>query len=473
MKTYLYKIKNKKIEFSDFLEIPEVGTGNIIGRVPALNETHIDEVYSAAKAAQNNWQNLSISERALYLRKWAELLLKNESKLAEVMVREIAKPYNDAITEVRRTADLINYTIEEMYRLDVEAATSEQFYGQGKNKIAITKRKALGTVLAISPFNYPVNLAAAKIAPALISGNTVVFKPATQGSIVGVMITNVLLETGIPDGVMNIVTGRGRDIGDYLLENSEFDMLSFTGGTNTGKHLAKMSQMKPMVMELGGKDAALIMDDADLELSAREIIAGAFNYSGQRCTAIKRVFVTKTHAKQLEQLLIEEVSKLSIGKPEDNAVITPLIDQKSADYVIGLIEDAKANKSRLLIGGNYEGQLIEPTIFSDVKSNDRLAIEEPFGPVLPIIIVDSFEEMLELHNESNYGLQVSIFTRNITDVINIANKLNVGTVNINGKTSRGPDNFPFTGYNDSGVGVQGIKPSLKSMTKPQTIVINH
>ncbi len=473
MNKYTYKIGTENVEFNDFLEILEVGTEDTLGSVPALKEEQIDAIYDLAEQAQPNWEALSISERAGYLRKWAELLLKNEEKLARVMVKEISKPYSDALTEVRRTADLIIYTVEEMYRLDVDAASGEQFYGQGKNKLAITKRKALGTILAISPFNYPVNLAAAKIAPALISGNTVVFKPATQGSIVGVMITNLLLETGIPTGVMNIVTGRGRDIGDYLVTSKRYDMLSFTGGTNTGKHLADLNQMKPMVMELGGKDAALVMNDADLELTAKEIVSGAFNYSGQRCTAIKRVFVTKDNAVELERLLIDEVSKLSIGKPEDNAVITPLIDQRSADYVTGLIEDAKANKSRLLIGGNYEGQLIEPTIFSDVKPHERLAIEEPFGPVLPIIIVNDAEEMFKLHNESSYGLQVSIFTRDITNAINVASKLNVGTININGKTSRGPDNFPFTGYNDSGIGVQGIKPSLISMTKPQTIVINH
>ncbi len=473
MRTHIYKIGSKDVEFNDFLEIMETGTENVLGRVPALKEGQIDEIYAVAKDVQGEWSRLSISERAKYLTKWSDLLLENEHELATIMVKEIAKPYNDALTEVRRTADLINYTVEEMYRLDVDAATSEQFYGQGQNKIAITKRKALGTVLAISPFNYPVNLAAAKIAPALISGNTVVFKPATQGSIVGVMIANLLQKTGIPAGVMNVVTGRGRDIGDYLLANNQYDMLSFTGGTGTGKHLANLNQMKPMVMELGGKDAALVMEDADLEFTAKEIVAGAFNYSGQRCTAIKRVFVTKKNAEKLEALLVDHVAKLTIGSAAENAAITPLIDSKSADFVYGLIEDAKANNNRLLIGGNRDGQLIEPTIFSDVKPNERLAIEEPFGPVLPIIILEDESAMIDLHNASNFGLQVSVFTTDVTAAINLASKLNVGSININGKTSRGPDNFPFTGYNDSGIGVQGIKPSLISMTKPQTIVINH
>lgn len=473
MKTYQYKIGANRPKSTDVIEIKSVTGNKVIGLVPALNQQDIDDVYEIARGAQLTWSQLSISERASFLRKWAENLLANEESLAQMMVKEIAKPYNDALTEVRRTADLITYTVEEMYRLELSAASSEQFYDQGKSKLAITNRRALGVVLAISPFNYPVNLAAAKIAPALIAGNTVVFKPATQGSIVGIMMYQLLLETGITNGVVNIVTGRGREIGDYLVANDQYDFLSFTGGTSTGQHLAKLNQMKPMVMELGGKDAALVLDDADLTLAAKEIVAGAFNYSAQRCTAIKRVFVSEKIASQLEALIMDGVRKLSIGQAEENADITPLIDLRTADYVGELIKDALANQNQLLIGGNRDGQLIEPTVFTQVKANQRLAIEEPFGPVLPIIVVKDEVEMIKYHNQSKYGLQASVFTSDVTKALNLAPNLNAGSININGKTSRGPDNFPFTGYNDSGIGVQGIKPSLMAMTKPQTIVINH
>lgn len=473
MITYNYNIGLTNTETKDRLIIMDADNGDQFATVPSLEKADIDEIYQLAKDKQKTWASKTISQRGEYLKKWSELLLSNKEILANAMVSEIAKPLKDAIVEIERTADLINYTIEEMYRLDLNAASSEQFYNQGKNKLAITKQKPVGIVLAISPFNYPVNLAAAKIAPALIAGNTVVFKPATQGSVVGIMIYNLLISTGIEPGVVNIVTGRGREIGDYLLEGSKYDLLSFTGGTKTGQHLADLNQMKPIVMELGGKDAALVLDDADLELSAKEIVSGAFNYSGQRCTAIKRVFVTKKNAGKLQQLLVELVEKLKVGKASDNADITPLIDLRTADYVYGLIEDAKANNNQLLIGGERDGQLIYPTIFTNVNVNERLAIEEPFGPVLPIIIVENEAEMIKFHNDSKYGLQASIFTKDVTKAMNIASELEVGSVNINGKTSRGPDNFPFTGYNDSGIGVQGIKPSLLSMTKAQTLVINH
>ncbi|MFV0289127.1 MAG: aldehyde dehydrogenase family protein [Mycoplasmatales bacterium] len=472
MKKMDYLVCGETNKTEEYVKIINPQDSSIYGEVPALTQKNIDSIYKYAKEQQRLWQEKTISERSKYLLECADLLLENKEELALTLVNEIAKNYQDSIVEVERTVEIIKYTVEEMYRLEISAASGEQFYGGNKTKIAVTKRIPMGVILAISPFNYPINLAVAKIAPALISGNTVVFKPATQGSIAGIKIIKLLEKTGIPNGIVNLVTGYGREIGDYLVQKDEIDMVSFTGGTDTGRSISQQLTMTPQVMELGGKDAAIILEDSDLELAVNEIIGGAFNFSAQRCTAIKRVLVPKNLVTKIEQMLKVKIENLTVGMPQDNATIVPLISKSSADYVEELIEDAKKVGNKILIGGKRENNLIYPTLITDVKRTDRLALEEPFGPVLPIIAYETIEEAIEIHNESEFGLQASIFGNNINEVLKISPKLEAGTININAKTSRGPDNFPFSGYKNSGVGVQGIKASLLSMTKSQTTVVN-
>ena len=315
-------------------------------------------------------------------------------------------------------------------------------------------------------------MSVAKIAPALVSGNTVIFKPATQGAISAVKIIEALDKTGIPKGILNLVTGKGSVIGDFLTEHEGINMISFTGGSETGKHIAEKSKMIPLVMELGGKDPAVVCDDADLNFVAKQIISGAYSYSGQRCTAIKRVLANKKIANELVNILKNEVDKLTVGSPEENSIIVPLIDKKSADYVQGLIDDALEKGATLVCGNKREGNLIYPTLLDNVTLDMRIAWEEPFGPVLPVIRVNSDEEAIKIANESEFGLQASIFTQNIDRAFNIAPKLEVGTVQVNGRTERGPDHLPFLGVKSSGMGVQGIRKSIESMTIEKVTVIN-
>ena len=230
--------------------------------------------------------------------------------------------------------------------------------------------------------------------------------------------------------------------------------------------------MKPIMLELGGKDAAIVLEDADLEKASNDIVSGAFSYSGQRCTAIKRVLVMESVADKLAELLKEKVSKLTVGNPFDNVNITPLIDNKAADFVEKLYLDAKNKGAIELTKFKRENNLIYPTLMDNVSLDMELATVEPFGPILPIIRVKTEEEILEIANVSEYGLQSSVFTKDINKAFEFASKLEVGTVNINEKTQRGPDNFPFLGIKNSGVGVQGIRNSILSMMKIKTIVIN-
>ncbi|HFS6150345.1 NADP-dependent glyceraldehyde-3-phosphate dehydrogenase [Streptococcus pneumoniae] len=443
-----------------------------LGTVPAMTQTEADEAMQAARAALPAWRALSAVERAAYLHKTAAILERDKEEIGTILAKEVAKGIKAAIGEVVRTADLIRYAAEEGLRITGQAMEGGGFEAASKNKLAVVRREPVGIVLAIAPFNYPVNLSASKIAPALIAGNVVMFKPPTQGSISGLLLAKAFEEAGIPAGVFNTITGRGSEIGDYIIEHKEVNFINFTGSTPIGERIGRLAGVRPIMLELGGKDAALVLEDADLEHAAKQIVAGAFSYSGQRCTAIKRVIVLESVADKLATLLQEEVSKLTVGDPFDNADITPVIDNASADFIWGLIEDAQEKEAQALTPIKREGNLLWPVLFDQVTKDMKVAWEEPFGPVLPIIRVASVEEAIAFANESEFGLQSSVFTNDFKKAFAIAEKLEVGTVHINNKTQRGPDNFPFLGVKGSGAGVQGIKYSIEAMTNVKSIVFD-
>lgn len=443
-----------------------------LGTVPAMTQTEADEAMQAARAALPAWRALSAVERAAYLHKTAAILERDKEEIGTILAKEVAKGIKAAIGEVVRTADLIRYAAEEGLRITGQAMEGGGFEATSKNKLAVVRREPVGIVLAIAPFNYPVNLSASKIAPALIAGNVVMFKPPTQGSISGLLLAKAFEEAGIPAGVFNTITGRGSEIGDYIIEHKEVNFINFTGSTPIGERIGRLAGMRPIMLELGGKDAALVLEDADLEHAAKQIVAGAFSYSGQRCTAIKRVIVLESVVDKLATLLQEEVSKLTVGDPFDNADITPVIDNASADFIWGLIEDAQEKEAQALTPIKREGNLLWPVLFDQVTKDMKVAWEEPFGPVLPIIRVASVEEAIAFANESEFGLQSSVFTNDFKKAFEIAEKLEVGTVHINNKTQRGPDNFPFLGVKGSGAGVQGIKYSIEAMTNVKSIVFD-
>ena len=458
---------------NNLIKVDAPHDNSYIGDIQSMTKNEVDLAFTGARTAFKTWKNSNLSERADILHKAADLLVENADTIANILAREISKDYKSSYSEVVRTADFIKYTAEEAKRLRGETLYGDAFEGSAKNKMSIVTREPLGVVLSIAPFNYPINLSASKIAPALMAGNTVLFKPPTQGAISALYLIEVFRAAGIPEGVINTVTGRGSEIGDYLITHKEVDMVNFTGSSEVGRDIASIAGMIPMIMELGGKDAAIVLDDADLEDTAKNIVSGAFSYSGQRCTAVKRVLVMENVADELTALVKKELEKVKVGMPFDEGVtVTPLIDNKSADFVQSLVDDAIEKGATLVLGNKREKNLIYPTLFDNVTLDMRIAWEEPFGPILPIIRVKSAEEAIEISNKSEYGLQSAVFTSNIDKAFSVAQKLEVGTVHINNKTQRGPDHFPFLGVKSSGMGTQGIRYSIEAMSRPKAIVVN-
>lgn len=441
--------------------------------VQACTQQEVDAAFQAAKAAQKSWGKTPLCQRAALLHKVAALMREHAQPMADCLVKEIAKPAKDSLTEVVRSADLIDYTAEEGVRAlgQGELLTSDSFPGQTRNKLCLVSKVPLGVILCIPPFNYPVNLAVSKLAPALMAGNAVVLKPPSQGVVAGAHMVQCFAKAGLPKGLLNMVTGKGSEIGDYLTMHPAVSCISFTGG-DTGIAISRKAGMVPLQMELGGKDVCIVCSDADIDLAAKAVLKGGFSYSGQRCTAVKLVLVHKDVADDLAAKVAAAVAKLRVGPPEDDCDITPVVSESSASFIEGLVEDARHKGAKFLTQYKREGNLIWPTLLDHVTPEMRIAWEEPFGPVVPIMRVDSIQQAIDHCNTNNLGLQGCVFTRDVNRAITISDAMETGTVQINAAPARGPDHFPFQGFRDSGIGSQGIRNSLAMMVKTKSTVIN-
>lgn len=455
------------------MEIISPIDNSIVGKVTAVSQDNVDQAIAGAKKAQKEWANVPMNERAKIMYRVSDILETQKEAIANMMLHEIAKDYKSGVSEVERTADFIRFSADTAKSIMGENMASGSYPGFKNNKMSLVVREPLGVVLAISPFNYPINLSTSKIVPALMMGNSVVLKPATQGCLSTLMLVRVFEEAGLPAGLLNIITGKGSDIGDFIVTHPAIDFVNFTGSTKIGQRIAKLTTMKPLLMELGGKDAAIVLDDANLDLTVDNIVSGAYSYSGQRCTAVKRILVVNEVADALVEKLTKKVESITAGNPaEKDVTVVPLINEGSAKYVEELMQDAVEKGATLKVGGQREKNLVYPTLIDHVTVDMDLAWKEPFGPVLPIIRVETVDEAISIANHSEYGLQSAVFTENINRAFYVAKRLEVGTVQINNKTERGPDHFPFLGVKSSGIGVQGIKYSMEAMSRPKAIVFN-
>ncbi|MGI5159186.1 aldehyde dehydrogenase family protein [Microbispora sp. CA-102843] len=469
-----YRLNGKWRTSDDDHTLPVISPvdGSVVGSVHEYTHEEIDLVFATARQAQPHWFARPLTERTDLLVRFAHRLAEKAAEIGDLLMMEVAKARKDARDEVIRSADYIRHTAEDTKRIIGETQFSDAFPGQARDKLAIVHRVPLGTVLAIPPFNYPVNLAVSKIAPALATGNAVVLKPPSQGALTALKVCELAYQVGIPPEVLQVVTGRGSRIGDYLVQHEGVNMITFTGSSDTGADLARKAGMVPLLLELGGKDPAIVLADADLEAAADDIVAGAFSYSGQRCTAIKRVLVMESVADRVVAAIAERTGRLTVGDPREDAKITPLVDPGAAAGAEKMVQEALARGGVLVHGGTREGNLMQPTVVDHVTEEMDLAWVEPFAPVLPIIRVSSPAEAIRLSNRSEYGLQAAVFTRDIDAAIQIAARLDVGTVQVNGRTARGPDHFPFLGTKASGMGTQGVRPSIEAMTRVKSLVVN-
>ncbi|MFQ5492792.1 MAG: aldehyde dehydrogenase family protein [Candidatus Dojkabacteria bacterium] len=446
------------------LQIVSPWDGQEVGCVPAATAEQAVGAVHNSKDTFGSWRRSSIKQRVDIFRGALEKMRQNTDLLIGLLSKEIGKTEESAKHEIDRSLAYIELVVEAIKQMrgNVYYGDITGAYPRGR-KTGYYSREPLGVVLAISPFNYPINLSVTKIAPAVISGNTVVLKPSTQGSLTAIELYKYFVEAGLPPGVLNIITGKSSEIGDPLLTNKDVSLIAFTGSTGVGNHIRQVANGIPLLLELGGKDTAIVTSKADLEVTAEQLTSGGFSYCGQRCTAQKMVLVYEEIADELVKRVVEGSKHLNLN---------PLIDDESADFVSSLIDDAVEKGAVKALGGKRNKNHIEANVLDHVTDEMRLFHEEQFGPVLPIVRVTGEEEALAKHNSIRYGLQGSVYTNNIEEAFRIADKLEVGTVQINGRPDRGPDNFPFGGVKDSGQFMQGTIETIELMTRGKLTVVN-
>ncbi|WP_293875234.1 NADP-dependent glyceraldehyde-3-phosphate dehydrogenase [Flavobacterium sp.] len=443
----------------------------LLGSIPTMGEAAADEVVKSAVAAYDNgqglWPTMKVIDRIKCMENFVTQMKATRSEVVKYLIWEIGKSLCDSEKEFDRTVEYIYDTIEDYKQLDRNSARFSK--SQGVN--AMVRRGPLGVVLCLGPYNYPLNETFSLLIPAIIMGNTVIFKPAKHG----VLLISPLLEafrSSFPKGVVNIVYGRGRDVASPIMKSGKVDILALIGNSKSAIALQDLHPNKNrlrLILGLEAKNPAIILPDADLDLAIQECIMGTLSFNGQRCTALKILYVHESIAAEFNRRFAEKVDALPFGNPwEKDVSLTPLPEKEKPNYIQELIDDAKAKGAKVINtkGGERSDNYIFPAVLFPVNKDMRVYHEEQFGPVIPILTFKDIQEPLNDMAESNYGQQVSLFGRNIKTIAPLIDTLVnlVCRVNLNSSCQRGPDVYPFTGRKDSAVGTLSIHDALRSFS---------
>ena len=464
-------IGGKHVSSEDLVDVKNPYDGQTIDTVPIAHRQTAQLAIDAANDAKESLTEMSAFKISNKLFNAVRKLEEKREEFAHILSLEVGKPINEALVEVDRSIETLRLSAEEAKRIYGESVPLDAGLN-GKGFFAFTQRLPLGVVAAITPFNYPLNLTIHKIAPAIACKNTVIVKPPTEAPL-AVMKFCELLDEEFPDGVVNVVTGYGSEIGDYLVCSAEVDKISFTGSVTTGMMISQKAGMKKVTLELGGNDPVIILNDADLDKAVNGVINGAFLNAGQVCMGVKRVIVEESVADEFAEKLVEATEKLVMGNPlESTTTLGTLISQKAAMQVEEAVNNAVANGAEILTGGKRDGAFYAATVIDNVAPDMDLVVRETFGPVAPIIRVNDLEEAIEVANATEYGLQAGVFTNDYASAMRCAQEIEAGTVFINKQSTFRTDNMPFGGFKNSGVGKEGIKYAVEEMTKTKLIGLN-
>ena len=429
----------------------------VVGGFQLSTDEDARDAIAAAARASDAWAEMPAPSRAAILFKALAIMERRADEMARSITIEEGKPIADAMGEVKRAMDITEYAAGEGRRMFGYTTPSEL-----PSTIAYTVRRPLGVVAIITPWNFPLAIPAWKIAPALICGNTLVFKPASSTPMTAVKLVEVFEEAGLPPGVLNLVTGPGSSVGNTFVESPDVKGISFTGSTEigTGIYAEGARSLKKVQCEMGGKNAVILLADADLDKALGGIVQGAFGSTGQRCTATSRVIVEEPIYDEFMDELVERTGNLTIGDGLDPDVdVSPLASQSQFDTVTGYVGIGAEEGARLVYGGNAlsggiydDGYYVEPTIFTDVDPSMRIAQEEIFGPVLTVFKAKDLKDAIDISNNVKFGLSSSVYTRDLTQAFEYVNTVETGMVHINSPTLGGEVHLPFGGLKSSGVG---------------------
>jgi len=456
---------------TNHLEVEDLSTGEPFSRIAAATPEEALDALDAAESTERAMRETTVVERANWLNAIADGIEERKEELADAIVREAGKPIGSARGEVDAAAERFRRAVEEVR--DLKGEYVEGTTGGHEGWKAIVKYEPVGTVLVISPYNYPLSTTVLKLAPAIAAGNSTILKPATKTPVSSAILADIIDEkTDIPDGGFSFVPGKASEIGDTLSGDDRINAIGMTGSSSAGKHVAKVSGMIDLHMELGGNAPAIVFPDADIDNVTSGCAAGSFKYAGQRCSAVSRVLVHEDVHDEVVDRLEAELSNWEAGDLFDpDTSVGPLISEDQADWVMELIDDAVEKGANLVAGGERDGKFITPTLIADLPHDARLVHEEQFGPVAAVTKVSSEEEAIELANGGDLGLDACVFTADYDRAMRVAEKVEAGGVRINGRPSHGLGDIPFGGVKDSGIGREGIGYTIESFVERKSIIL--
>jgi acyl-CoA reductase-like NAD-dependent aldehyde dehydrogenase len=453
------------------LEVRNKYTQEVFALLPSARQEDVDEAISAADKAAAVMANMAAHKRSAILTRTAGILKDRKEEIAQTIATEAGKALKFARVEVDRAVSTFTIAAEEAKRISGETIPLDAVPA-GEGYFGFWIRRPVGVVAAISPFNFPLNLVAHKVAPALAAGNTVVLKPASSTPVTAVKLCEILMEAGLPPGGINLVVGPGSTVGELLVTDARVAKVTFTGSPVVGERITQIAGIKKITLELGNNSPVIIAPDADLEQVARRCAIGAYYNSGQVCISVQNIFSQrKIHDPFLEKF-VQASKDMVVGDPLDERVdVGPMIDLKEVDRIDSWVHDALEEGAQVLAGGRREGCVYWPTVLGNVKPEMKIVAQEAFAPVASVIDYDDFEDALQQANSTEFGLQAGIFTRDIHRVLKATRYLNFGGVIINDTPAFRADHMPYGGNRRSGIGREGVRFAIEDMTNIQMVAI--
>jgi acyl-CoA reductase-like NAD-dependent aldehyde dehydrogenase len=454
------------------IDVIDKYTGEVMGSVPAATSEDVARATRTAREAFGSWSETPAHKRSKILRTAADMLTARQEEIATIICREAGKAWKYSMGEVARSAETFTFAAEEAKRIHGETVPMDAS-AAGENRVGFYFRTPVGVVGAITPFNFPLNLVAHKVAPALAAANTLVLKPAHETALTAVKLAEVLEQAGLPKGVLNLVHGEGRVVGEALVRDPIPAKLSFTGSPPVGAHIMSVAGLKRVTLELGNNSGTIIEPDADLEKAVPRCVVSAFANSGQICISLQRLYVHEAVAKDFIDRLVATTAALKVGNPLDkDCDVGPMIADDQAERAERWIKDAVAEGARLLIGGKREGRLLWPTVLTDTRPDMKVMCEEAFAPLVSVVTYRDFDEALRLLADSPYGLQAGIYTQDIRKAFAAVKKVDVGGMMINDTSIFRVDHMPYGGNRMSGIGREGVRFAIEEMTNLRMVCFN-
>lgn len=453
------------------MEVNAPYDGRVIGTIP---EASLEDVNDAITAAENAFRKIRLNphERYKILSRTSQLLEENREEIARTLAEEAGKPIKDARIEVSRAVQTFLTSAEESKRIHGEAVPVEASKGS-ENRVAFTIRTPVGPICAISPFNFPLNLVAHKVGPAIAAGNTVVLKPSSLTPFTAIQLDKIMMEAGLPPGYLNIIFGPGSTVGEWLLADQRFALYTFTGSPGIGKHLREAIGLRRAILELGSNSATIIHKDADIQKASQACVRAGFAYAGQVCISLQRILLHRDIRTKFLDTFIPAVEKLRLGNPlDEDTDIGPMITEEAALRAEEWIKESVDRGAKILTGGRRRGNMVQPTVLTNVDRAMKVVCYEAFAPLVTVQEYTAIEEAIEMVNDSEFGLQAGIFTQDIGTAFKVAKESQVGGIMVNDTSMYRVDPMPYGGVKASGIGREGPRYAIEEMTDLKIVVFN-